>query len=335
MAHSSTATSLRLPGNLYLAVGWAVFWVTLLLCVLDRWYGRNGDTAAGADRAGQDAKHQSNMGEWVTTIVWALTARVMIPGQNMLFYSVMWVFPNELARFFPTLDLRKRHIRVHRFVAQYLLLLPLFVHLAAAAIPVIMRSHKLVLHPLKLNWSKPWDPVVAVGFKSWITATQVNFSPDDVFRLVASFLCIFVLLPASLQAGCFKRLRASFSVRSILHASAALWITFDMVRKTTHRLSHLFNLPMLTLWAIDRFASVFLYLRRDASSVSVVPLDDSHCAVYLKFPTPVVGTAAKPASNPPSLGLASTCSTPTPYRPFPSSDTRIPSAPTPSPPSAP
>jgi hypothetical protein len=62
--------------------------------------------------------------------IWSVTARVMLVGQNMVFFTVLWVFPNWLESIAPRIapriemDCRGVNSKLHRFVGLYFIGIP-------------------------------------------------------------------------------------------------------------------------------------------------------------------------------------------------------------------
>ena len=101
----------------YEALVWIVFLVLTTLCVVDHFV-LQGD--AVLKRGGKLPKRiwGTNLGETITNVVWAVTARLIITSQNLMFYTMLWCFPNFIAETCPgwlTVEgIREVHVRIHR-----------------------------------------------------------------------------------------------------------------------------------------------------------------------------------------------------------------------------
>ena len=66
----------------------------------------------------------TRVGETITNIIWGITARVITTAQNMMFYTMLWVFPNWLYENAPSwlsvTGIRDVHKKMHPFIGQSL-----------------------------------------------------------------------------------------------------------------------------------------------------------------------------------------------------------------------
>lgn len=51
----------------------------------------------------------------------------------------------------------------------------------------------------------------------------------------------------------------SYSLAMTLHIFAEIWYSDDNIRKITHGLSQVTNLPIVVLWCFDRLLSLWIY----------------------------------------------------------------------------
>lgn len=60
-----------------------------------------------------------NLGQVITAVMWAISGRLAITSQNVMFFTVMWCLPNWLFEHAPTWmavrGIRDIHIKIHRW----------------------------------------------------------------------------------------------------------------------------------------------------------------------------------------------------------------------------
>ena len=84
----------------YEALVWIIFLVLTTLCVVDHFVFK-GDVVL--QRGGKLPKRiwGTNLGETITNVVWAVTARTLITSQNLMFYTMLWCVPNFITEICP------------------------------------------------------------------------------------------------------------------------------------------------------------------------------------------------------------------------------------------
>ena len=181
---------------------------------------------------------------------------------------------SEFAPRFINIDsIREAHIKMHRLIGIFLIGIPSVGHVLLVFVPPIIDRTEVTVSPpscfnyskqfLHLNWTKFWDPAAVVGW-SMNNKSGVHLTSDEVYRLVLMIVLFCFLFPLSRSNYLNNR---SFSLAIGLHAFAGIWYAVDNIRKISHEMAHLFNLPFLLLWCIDRLLSITLYRRSIASIV--------------------------------------------------------------------
>ena len=252
----------------YEALVWIVFLVLTTLCVVDHFV-LQGD--AVLKRGGKLPKRiwGTNLGETITNVVWAVTARLIITSQNLMFYTMLWCFPNFIAETCPgwlTVEgIREVHVRIHRLAGIFLIAIPSLAHVLVIFVPPLIDGTALKYYPPSnfnyssspghLNWSKIWDPAAVQGW-TFNDHTGVHLTSDEIYRFVLMIVLFCLLFPLSRSNYLNHR---SYSLAMTLHAFAGIWYAIDNIRKITHGLAHVFNLPILIIWCVDRILSIFLY----------------------------------------------------------------------------
>ncbi|KAJ7382880.1 hypothetical protein OS493_032253 [Desmophyllum pertusum] len=252
----------------YEALVWIVFLAVTILCVVDRFVFK-GDLVL--ERAAKLPKRLwgTNIGETATNVVWAVTARMIITSQNLLFYTMLWCFPNFISEIAPewiTMDgIRDVHSRIHTFTGIFLMAIPSLAHVLVIFVPPLIDGTDLKYYPPStfnfskypdhLNWTKFWDPAAVQGW-TFNDHTGVHLTSDEIYRfmIVIVIFCIFVPLSRSNYAN-----QRSYSLAMALHVFAGIWYAVDNIRKIAHGLSQVVNLPMLVVWCIDRLLSIWVY----------------------------------------------------------------------------
>ena len=91
--------------------------------------------------------------------------------------------------------------------------------------------------------------------------------------------CFFFPLSRSNYAN-----QKSYALAITLHAFAAIWYAIDNIRKITHGLAHVVNLPMLIIWCVDRVLSIWLYRRHRGRIVRKKVLgNNEYVVLYVKL----------------------------------------------------
>ena len=208
-------------------------------------------------------------GETVTNVVWAVTARLIITTQNLMFYTTLWCIPNIISEYAPSFisinGIRDIHIKIHRIAGIFLIGVPSLAHVLVIFVPPLIDNTKLTYSPPSdfnysnqlghLNWTKFWDPA-AVENWTFNDSTGVHLTSDEIYRLALMIGLFCVLFPLTRSSFLNDR---SYSLAIGLHAFAGVWYAIDNIRKITHGLAHAFNLPFLTMWCLARLLSVVLY----------------------------------------------------------------------------
>lgn len=92
-------------------------------------------------------------------------------------------------------------------------------------------------------------------FGTYVTANLVTFTWDEHFRLVEMVLLFCVLIPMSMAT--FWGLRNThFSLSMNMHLVCGILFGVDNIRKRSHKLSWILNLPVMVLWLLDRLYSI-------------------------------------------------------------------------------
>lgn len=277
----------------YETLVWIVFLAVTVLCVVDHFV-LKGDVVL--KRGGKLPRRiwGTNIGETVTNIVWAVTARLIITSQNLMFYTMLWCFPNFISEVAPrwiTIDgIRDVHVRIHRFAGIFLIAIPSLAHVLVIFLPPLVDGTALKYYPPStfnyssysdhLNWSKFWDPA-AVQDWTFNDHTGVHLTSDELYRfaLMIVLFCIFFPLSRSNYAN-----QRSYSLAMTLHVIAGIWYAIDNIRKITHGLAHVFNLPMLIIWCLDRVLSIWVYRHHHARIVQKKVIgNNEYVVLYLKL----------------------------------------------------
>ena len=221
--------------------------------------------------------NNTHAGGTFAAILWAFTGRVIIISQNMMFYTTLWCIPNMISEFAPWFininSIREAHIKMHRLIGIFLIGIPSIAHVLLVFVPPIIDRTEVTYSPPScfnyskqfghLNWTKFWDPAAVEGW-TFVDKSGVHLTSDEVYRLVLMIVLFCFLFPLSRSNYLNNR---SFSVAIGLHAFAGIWYSVDNIRKITHKFAHLFNLPFLLLWCLDRFLSITLYRKSIARIV--------------------------------------------------------------------
>ncbi|KAK2548788.1 hypothetical protein P5673_030931 [Acropora cervicornis] len=257
----------------YEALIWTVFLLLTTLCIVDHFV-LKGDVVLG--RGGKRPKliWGTNIGETATNIVWAVTARLIITSQNLMFYTMLWCFPNFLSEIAPKWirinGIRDVHVRIHRFAGIFLIAIPSLAHVLVIFVPPLVDGTALKYYPPSmfnyssspdhLNWSTFWDPAAVHGW-TFNDHTGVHLTADEIYRFVLMIVLFCIFFPLSRSQYVNRR---SYSLAMALHVFAGIWYAADNIRKITHGLSHVANLPLLMLWCLDRLLSICVYRHQRA-----------------------------------------------------------------------
>uniref|UniRef100_A0A7S1G3Y1 Uncharacterized protein n=1 Tax=Bicosoecida sp. CB-2014 TaxID=1486930 RepID=A0A7S1G3Y1_9STRA len=268
----------RRKKRLVVDYGWwlyAMFYAFLAFAVVDRFVGsgdvllrRKGRSTMVADLL-PGGSQPARLGQFVTEMVWWVTSRQMIVAQNFLFFTACWCMPNAMAEMAPRWlelgDMRATHVGLHRHIGIWHLAVPAVLHVLVLFLPALVDGTPMVFWDDGHNWNEWWDPAVR-RFKAFATPTATNYTSDEIFRLLGTLATFGVLMPLSMARRARVRSRR-YSVAMMLHVVGAVWFAADNIRKNSHPLSQIFNLPVLAAWAIDRAVSVFCYRRHSARVV--------------------------------------------------------------------
>ncbi|XP_022792345.1 uncharacterized protein LOC111331484 isoform X2 [Stylophora pistillata] len=277
----------------YETLVWIVFLVSTALCVIDRFV-LKGDMVLG--RSGKLPKRLwgNHLGETATNVVWAITARMIITSQNLMFYTMMCCLPNFICETAPnwiTIDgIRNVHSRIHAFAGIFLLAIPSVAHVLLIFVPPLIDGTQLLYYPPStfnyskypdhLNWTKFWDPAALQGW-TFNDHKGVHLTSDEIYRFMLVIVIFCLIVPLSRSNYANKR---SYSLAMALHVFAGIWYAIDNIRKITHGLSQVANLPILVLWCIDKILSI-LYYRRNCGHVvrKEVVGDNEYVIMYVKL----------------------------------------------------
>lgn len=210
----------------------------------------------------------TKIGEKITNVVWAVTARMIITSQNSMFYTMLWCFPNfirEIAPNWIALDgIRDVHWRIHMFAGVCLMVIPSLVHVLVISSPPLIDGTKLKCYPKSTfnhrkypdyqNWSEFWDPA-AVQSRTFTDLSCVHLTADKIYLFMIDIIVIFCILSLLLWAG-----RITQTIEAILWQwpctsllkSGTLMTTFERSPMVT-------NLPIVVLWCFDRLLSLWIY----------------------------------------------------------------------------
>ena len=225
-----------------------MFLLLTTLCVVDHFV-LKGDIVLERGRKRPYLIWGTNIGETAANIVWAVTARLIIPSQNLMFYTMLWCFPKFLSEIAPKwlringiCDVR---VRIHRFAGIFLIAIPTLAHVLAIFVLPLVDGTALKYYPPSmfnyssypdhLNWSTFWDPAAVNG---WIfnDYNGVHLTADEIYSFVPTIalFCIFFPLSRSQYVN-----RRSYSLAMVLHVLDGIWYAVDNIRKIFHGLSHL------------------------------------------------------------------------------------------------
>ena len=236
----------------------------------------------------------TNIGETITNIVWAVTARLIITSQNLMFYTMMWCLPNfinEIAPRWITMDsIREVHVRIHRLAGIFLIAIPSLAHVLVIFLPPLVDGTALKYYPPStfnyssysdhLNWSEFWDPA-AVQNWTFNDHTGVHLTADEIYRFMVIIVLFCFFFPLSRSNYATQR---SYSLAMALHLFAGVWYAIDNIRKITHGLSQVVNLPVLIIWCLDRALSIWVYRHHHGRIVRKrVVENNEYIVVYIKL----------------------------------------------------
>ena len=272
---------------------WSVFLLSTLLCIIDHFV-RNGDVVLGRSGKLPARIWGTHFGETLTNIVWAVTARLIITSQNMMFYTMLWCFPNTLSEIAPRWlkfnGIRDIHLKVHRLTGVFLIAIPSVVHVLVIFVPPLIDGTQLKYYPPStfnyskspdhLNWSTFWDPA-AVHNWTFNDHRGVHLTADEIYRFVLMIVMFCFLFPLSRSEYLNSR---SYSTAITIHTLAGIWYAIDNIRKITHGLAHVVNLPMLLIWCIDRLLCIFVYRKCKGRIVKKYVIgNNEYMIVFLKL----------------------------------------------------
>lgn len=121
----------------------------------------------------------------------------------------------------------------------------------------------MTLHGL-LKWNcLNDDPAAVDGFK-FSRPDGPHITSDEIFRFTLVIVLFCILFPISRSKWLNDR---SYSFAIVIHGFAAFMFAIDNVRKMSHRLSWIFNIPLMIVWLIDRFLSIKYYRKSNACIV--------------------------------------------------------------------
>ena len=277
----------------YEALVWIVFLIVTTLCIVDHFV-LKGDMVLG--RSGKLPKRLwgTNIGETITNVVWAVTARILITSQNLMFYTMLWCFSNFIAEIAPkwiTIDgIREVHTRMHTFAGIFLIAVPSLAHVLVIFVPPLIDGTELKYYPPStfnysnspdhLNWSKFWDPAAVSGW-TFNDHRGVHLTSDEIYRFVLMIVIFCFFFPLSRSHYANQR---SYSLAMALHAFAGIWYAVDNIRKITHGLAHVVNLPLLIIWCIDRALSIWVYRHNRGRIVRKEVIgNNEYLVVYMKL----------------------------------------------------
>ena len=267
--------------------------VVTTLCIIDHFV-LKGDVVLG--RSGKLPKRMwgTNLGETITNVVWAVTARLIITSQNLMFYTMLWCFSNFISEIAPkwiTMNgIREVHSRIHTFAGIFLIAIPSLAHVLVIFVPPLIDGTELKYYPPStfnfskysdhLNWSKIWDPAAVQGW-TFNDHTGIHLTADEIYRFVLMIVIFCFFFPLSRSNYANQR---SYSLAMALHIFAGIWYAVDNIRKITHGLAHVTNLPMLIIWCIDRAVSIWIYRHHQGSIVRKEVIgNNEYIIVYIKL----------------------------------------------------
>ncbi|XP_066910553.1 uncharacterized protein [Clytia hemisphaerica] len=247
---------------------WGLFTLITILCIVDRFV-MKGDVVL--ERKGKRVWKLwgENIGQTITNVIWGITARLIITSQNLMFYTTLWCIPNliieKAPRFLVIAGIRDIHIKMHRLAGIFLIGIPSLAHVLVIFLPPLVDRTQLTYSPPSrfnysqqygnLNWTKIWDPA-AVENWTFNDSKGVHLTSDEIYRLLLMVALFCLIFPLTRSQFLNNR---SYSLAIAIHAFAGVWYAIDNIRKITHGLAHVFNLPVLLIWCIDRLISIVYY----------------------------------------------------------------------------
>ncbi|XP_068670298.1 uncharacterized protein [Montipora foliosa] len=277
----------------YESLVWIVFLAVTTLCVVDHFV-LKGDVVLGRGRRNPRLIWGTSIGETAANIIWAVTARLIIPSQNLMFYTMLWCFPNFLSEIAPRWitikGIRDVHVRIHRIAGIFLIAIPTLAHVLVMFVPPLVDGTALIYYPPSafnystypdhLNWSTFWDPA-AVHDWTYNDHNGVHITSDEIYRLVLMIALFCIFFPLSRSQYVNQR---SYSLAMALHAFAGIWYAIDNIRKMYHGLSRVVNLPLLLIWCLDRVLSIWVYRRQHGHIVRKEVIgNNEYVIVYIKL----------------------------------------------------
>lgn len=271
---------------------WFVFTVVTILSIVDRFL-YTGDCVLNRKGKTVSRLWGNHFGQTLTNVIWGLTARLIITSQNLMFYTTLWCLPNmmtEIApKFLKVVGIRDIHMKAHRIAGIFLIGIPSLAHVLVIFLPPLVDRTQLTYSPPShfnysnqlgnLNWTKWWDPA-AIENWSFNDKSGVHLTSDEIYRLLLMIILFCFLFPLSRSSYLNDR---SYSFAIALHAFAGVWYAIDNIRKITHGLAHVMNLPFLIFWCIDRLLSIVLYRRSNCTiSAKQITSDEKYIVVYMK-----------------------------------------------------
>ena len=100
-----------------------------------------------------------NIGQVICAVLWAVSGRLAITAQNVMFYTVLWCLPNMFFEHAPTWiavrGIRDIHIKMHRFCGKWFVAIPAVIHVLIVFVPPVVDHTELTYHPpWEFNYSK-------------------------------------------------------------------------------------------------------------------------------------------------------------------------------------
>lgn len=276
----------------YEALVWSVFLMMTTLCIVDHFV-FNGDVVLGRSGKLPNRIWGTNIGETLTNVVWAVTARLIITSQNLMFYTMMWCLPNFISEVAPNWiimeGIREVHSRMHTFAGIFLIAVPSLAHVLVIFVPPLIDGTELKYYPPStfnystfpdhLNWTKPWDPAAVEGW-TFNDHKGVHLTSDEIYRFVLMIVLFCFFFPLSRSNYANQR---SYSLAMALHVFAGIWYAIDNIRKITHGLAHVTNLPILIIWCIDRLVSIYFYRRHEGHIVRKEVIGKDYVILHVKL----------------------------------------------------
>ena len=277
----------------YEALVWIVFLVVTILSVVDRFV-LTGDVVLGRGFKLPKRLWGTNSGETIANVVWAITGRIIIPSQNLMFYTMLWCFPNFLNEVAPKwikLDgIRDVHSRIHTIAGIFLIAIPTLAHVLVIFVPPLIDGTELNYYPPSafnyskypdhLNWSRFWDPAAVEGW-TFNDYRGVHLTSDEIYRFLIMIVIFCILFPVSRSHYANKR---SYSLAMALHIFAGILYAIDNFRKIFHGLSQVVDLPIFVLWCIDRVLSIWVYRHQNGHIVRKEVIgNNEYVFMYIKL----------------------------------------------------